>query len=108
REAAGPGPLTLAPKRPNVAFGASSAPNATLGASNAPNATLGRLSGLGRKGWIRNKLSAVRTLRAYHRVMGYEAFVSRLRDLLGKSAVLTDSDVTDSYARDMMPLAPSG
>jgi glycolate oxidase len=40
--------------------------------------------------------------------MGNEAFVSRLRDLLGKSAVLTDSDVTASYARDMMPLAPSG
>ncbi|WP_020642316.1 FAD-binding oxidoreductase [Amycolatopsis balhimycina] len=40
--------------------------------------------------------------------MGHEAFVSRLRDLLGKSAVLTDSDVTASYARDMMPLAPSG
>jgi glycolate dehydrogenase FAD-linked subunit len=34
--------------------------------------------------------------------------VTRLRDLLGKSAVLTDSDVTASYARDMMPLAPSG
>jgi glycolate oxidase len=40
--------------------------------------------------------------------MGNEALVTRLRDLLGKSAVLTDSDVTDSYARDMMPLAPSG
>ncbi|OXM70220.1 FAD-binding oxidoreductase [Amycolatopsis vastitatis] len=50
----------------------------------------------------------MRTPRAYHRVMGNEAFVSRLRDLLGKSAVLTDSDVTASYARDMMPLAPSG
>ncbi|MEV7093927.1 FAD-linked oxidase C-terminal domain-containing protein [Amycolatopsis sp. NPDC051045] len=40
--------------------------------------------------------------------MSNEALVTRLRDLLGKSAVLTDSDVTDSYARDMMPLAPSG
>jgi glycolate oxidase len=40
--------------------------------------------------------------------MGNEALVTRLRDLLGKSAVLTDSDVTGSYARDMMPLAPSG
>ncbi|MDQ7809826.1 FAD-linked oxidase C-terminal domain-containing protein [Amycolatopsis sp. A133] len=40
--------------------------------------------------------------------MSDEALVTRLRDLLGKSAVLTDSDVTDSYARDMMPLAPSG
>ncbi|GHG40554.1 MULTISPECIES: FAD-binding oxidoreductase [Amycolatopsis] len=40
--------------------------------------------------------------------MSNEALVTRLRDLLGKSAVLTDSDVTASYARDMMPLAPSG
>ncbi|MGW5715972.1 FAD-binding oxidoreductase [Amycolatopsis sp. NPDC003865] len=40
--------------------------------------------------------------------MGNEALVTRLRDLLGKSAVLTDTDVTASYARDMMPLAPSG
>ncbi len=40
--------------------------------------------------------------------MSDEALVTRLRDLLGKSAVLTDSDVTASYARDMMPLAPSG
>ncbi|MGW4520966.1 FAD-binding oxidoreductase [Amycolatopsis sp. NPDC004378] len=40
--------------------------------------------------------------------MGNEALVTRLRDLLGKSAVLTDSDVTASYARDMMPLAPAG
>ncbi|WP_290050991.1 FAD-binding oxidoreductase [Amycolatopsis solani] len=40
--------------------------------------------------------------------MSNEALVNRLRDLLGKSAVLTDSDVTASYARDMMPLAPSG
>ncbi|EOD66226.1 FAD-binding oxidoreductase [Amycolatopsis vancoresmycina] len=40
--------------------------------------------------------------------MSNEALVTRLRDLLGKSAVLTDTDVTASYARDMMPLAPSG
>jgi glycolate oxidase len=40
--------------------------------------------------------------------MSDEALVTRLRDLLGKSAVLTDSDVTASYSRDMMPLAPSG
>ncbi|WP_439384775.1 FAD-binding oxidoreductase [Amycolatopsis lexingtonensis] len=40
--------------------------------------------------------------------MSNEALVTKLRDLLGKSAVLTDSDVTASYARDMMPLAPSG
>ncbi|NED38343.1 FAD-linked oxidase C-terminal domain-containing protein [Amycolatopsis sp. SID8362] len=40
--------------------------------------------------------------------MSNEALVTKLRDLLGKSAVLTDTDVTASYARDMMPLAPSG
>jgi glycolate oxidase len=40
--------------------------------------------------------------------MSNEALVTRLRDLLGKSAVLTDTDVTASYARDMMPLASSG
>ncbi|WP_328447142.1 MULTISPECIES: FAD-binding oxidoreductase [unclassified Amycolatopsis] len=40
--------------------------------------------------------------------MSDEALVTRLRELLGKSAVLTDSDVTASYSRDMMPLAPSG
>ncbi|WP_199199429.1 FAD-binding oxidoreductase [Amycolatopsis sp. CA-128772] len=40
--------------------------------------------------------------------MSNEALVTRLRDLLGKNAVLTDTDVTASYARDMMPLAPSG
>jgi glycolate oxidase len=40
--------------------------------------------------------------------MSDEALVTRLRDLLGKDAVVTDSDVTGSYARDMMPLAPSG
>jgi len=40
--------------------------------------------------------------------MSNEALVQRLRDELGKDAVLTDADVTDSYARDMMPLAPVG
>ncbi|NBH01642.1 FAD-binding protein [Amycolatopsis sp. SID8362] len=50
----------------------------------------------------------MRTLRAYDEAMSNEALVTKLRDLLGKSAVLTDTDVTASYARDMMPLAPSG
>ncbi|RZS37890.1 glycolate oxidase [Herbihabitans rhizosphaerae] len=36
------------------------------------------------------------------------SLVERLRAELGPDAVLTDADVTDSYARDMMPLAPSG
>ncbi|TCP54110.1 glycolate oxidase [Tamaricihabitans halophyticus] len=36
------------------------------------------------------------------------ALVERLRAELGKDAVLTDADVTASYARDMMPLAPAG
>ncbi|MDT7724229.1 MAG: glycolate oxidase [Actinomycetota bacterium] len=40
--------------------------------------------------------------------MGNDALVARLRDELGKDAVLTDNDVTSSYARDMMPLAPVG
>jgi glycolate oxidase len=40
--------------------------------------------------------------------MSDAALVTRLRDLLGKGAVLTDADVTASYSRDMMPLAPSG
>jgi glycolate oxidase subunit GlcD len=40
--------------------------------------------------------------------MGNEALVSRLREELGKAAVLTDDDVTASYSRDMMPLAPVG
>jgi glycolate oxidase len=40
--------------------------------------------------------------------MGNEALVARLREELGKDAVLTDTDVTSSYARDMMPLAPVG
>ncbi|WP_158879391.1 FAD-binding oxidoreductase [Amycolatopsis anabasis] len=40
--------------------------------------------------------------------MSNEALLAKLRDELGKDAVLTDSDVTGSYARDMMPLAPVG
>jgi glycolate oxidase len=34
--------------------------------------------------------------------------VDTLRSAVGPKAVLTDTDVTDGYARDMMPLAPSG
>ncbi|WP_370945618.1 FAD-binding oxidoreductase [Amycolatopsis sp. cg5] len=40
--------------------------------------------------------------------MSNDALVTRLREELGTAAVLTDTDVTDSYARDMMPLAPVG
>jgi glycolate oxidase subunit GlcD len=40
--------------------------------------------------------------------MGTDALLTKLREALGKGAVLTDTDVTDSYSRDMMPLAPSG
>ncbi|MBB4687459.1 FAD-binding oxidoreductase [Amycolatopsis jiangsuensis] len=40
--------------------------------------------------------------------MSNDALLQRLRDQLGSSAVLTDTDVTGSYARDMMPLAPVG
>jgi glycolate oxidase len=40
--------------------------------------------------------------------MGTEALLTRLRDALGNDAVLTDPDVTSSYTRDQMPLAPSG
>ncbi|MGW7530681.1 FAD-binding oxidoreductase [Amycolatopsis sp. NPDC054798] len=40
--------------------------------------------------------------------MSNDALLQRLRDDLGPAAVLTDADVTDAYARDMMPLAPSG
>ncbi|MEU6645969.1 FAD-linked oxidase C-terminal domain-containing protein [Saccharomonospora sp. NPDC046836] len=36
------------------------------------------------------------------------ALLTRLRDELGREAVLTDVDVTAAYARDQMPLAPSG
>ncbi|MGC7093470.1 FAD-binding oxidoreductase [Amycolatopsis lurida] len=40
--------------------------------------------------------------------MSNDALVTRLRDALGKDAVLTDTDVTAAYSRDMMPLAPVG
>ena len=40
--------------------------------------------------------------------MSTDALLTRLRAELGKDAVLTDADVTGSYSRDMMPLAPSG
>ncbi|WP_116046131.1 FAD-binding oxidoreductase [Amycolatopsis palatopharyngis] len=40
--------------------------------------------------------------------MSNDALLTRLRDELGREAVLTDTDVTGSYSRDMMPLAPSG
>ncbi|WP_216211554.1 FAD-binding oxidoreductase [Amycolatopsis aidingensis] len=40
--------------------------------------------------------------------MSNDALLARLRDELGKDAVLTDADVTASYSRDMMPLAPAG
>ncbi|AXB46440.1 FAD-binding oxidoreductase [Amycolatopsis albispora] len=40
--------------------------------------------------------------------MSNEALVTRLRDALGKDAVLTDTDVTAAYSRDMMPLAEAG
>ncbi|HVW42749.1 MAG TPA: FAD-binding oxidoreductase, partial [Amycolatopsis sp.] len=40
--------------------------------------------------------------------MGTDALLTRLREALGKDAVLTEADVTESYSRDMMPLAPSG
>ncbi|GAB3500707.1 glycolate oxidase [Amycolatopsis cihanbeyliensis] len=40
--------------------------------------------------------------------MSNDALPARLRDELGKDAVLTDADVTASYSRDMMPLAPAG
>ncbi|QWF80781.1 FAD-binding oxidoreductase [Amycolatopsis sp. CA-230715] len=40
--------------------------------------------------------------------MNNDGLVARLRDELGKDAVLTDPDVTASYSRDMMPLAPGG
>ncbi|WP_092530379.1 FAD-binding oxidoreductase [Amycolatopsis arida] len=40
--------------------------------------------------------------------MSTEALLDRLRADLGKDAVRTDPDITGSYARDMMPLAPSG
>ncbi len=37
-----------------------------------------------------------------------EALLADLRAAVGDSAVLVDPDVTDSYRRDMMPLAPHG
>ncbi|MEV5298919.1 FAD-binding oxidoreductase [Amycolatopsis methanolica] len=40
--------------------------------------------------------------------MSTDALLTKLRAELGKDAVLTDADVTGSYSRDMMPLAPSG
>ncbi|WP_020669331.1 FAD-binding oxidoreductase [Amycolatopsis nigrescens] len=40
--------------------------------------------------------------------MSNDALLQTLRDELGRDAVLTDSDVTGSYSRDMMPLAPVG
>ncbi|MFD9892571.1 FAD-binding oxidoreductase [Amycolatopsis sp. NPDC059027] len=40
--------------------------------------------------------------------MSNDALIARLRDQVGKDAVLTDVDVLASYSRDMMPLAPSG
>jgi len=39
---------------------------------------------------------------------GDNALLARLRSALGEDAVLVDPDVTDSYRRDMMPLAPHG
>jgi glycolate oxidase len=51
----------------------------------------------------------------YDRGPGYGSFVTTRDDLLaeltaalGADAVLVDPDVTDSYRRDMMPLAPHG
>ncbi|WP_344863187.1 FAD-binding oxidoreductase [Amycolatopsis ultiminotia] len=40
--------------------------------------------------------------------MSNDALLQRLRDELGARAVLADADVTGTYARDMMPLAPVG
>lgn len=40
--------------------------------------------------------------------MGNDALLTKLRRALGDGAVLTDSDITASYSRDMMPLAESG
>jgi glycolate oxidase len=37
-----------------------------------------------------------------------DTLLDRLRTGIGADKVLTDPDVTDSYARDMMPLVPSG
>jgi glycolate oxidase len=40
--------------------------------------------------------------------VGTNGLLADLRAALGESAVLVDPDVTDSYRRDMMPLAPHG
>jgi glycolate oxidase len=40
--------------------------------------------------------------------MGTDALLAELREALGREAVLIDPDSTQSYSRDMMPLAPSG
>lgn len=40
--------------------------------------------------------------------MTNDAFLARLRTELGADAVLTDPDVTATYTRDQLPLAPSG
>jgi glycolate oxidase len=41
-------------------------------------------------------------------VVDMETLLAELRSALGDSGVLTDADVTVSYQRDMMPLAPYG
>src|SRR5256885_13108066 len=41
-------------------------------------------------------------------IVGENALLDRLRSALGADAVLDDPDVTSSYQRDMMPLAPHG
>jgi glycolate oxidase len=41
-------------------------------------------------------------------ILGENALLDRLRSTLGAGAVLDDPDVTSSYRRDMMPLAPHG
>jgi glycolate oxidase len=41
-------------------------------------------------------------------IVGENALLDRLRSALGAGAVLDDPDVTSSYRRDMMPLAPHG
>jgi glycolate oxidase len=40
--------------------------------------------------------------------MSHDGLLARLRAAVGEGAVLTDADVTSSYQRDMMPLAPYG
>jgi glycolate oxidase len=40
--------------------------------------------------------------------MSDDGLLARLRAAVGEGAVLTDTDVTSSYQRDMMPLAPYG